>query len=69
MIGFKAGHFLNYDLGPWFCLSFPVLFFVLYSFMHETPYYLMKNNRVEVCSLHSISFCIIFCEKPLSHFT
>lgn len=47
LIGFIAGDILSYEMGPWFCLSFPVLFFVLYSFMPETPYYLAKTNRME----------------------
>lgn len=49
MVGYITGHFLAYDTGAWVCLSFAVLFFVLYSFMPETPYYLMKTARIKVC--------------------
>lgn len=49
MVGYITGHFLVYETGAWLCLSFSVLFFILYTFMPETPYYLMKTNRMEVC--------------------
>lgn len=50
LIGLLAGHFLGYAEAPRIFLLFPVLFIVLYSFMPETPYYLMKINRMEVCT-------------------
>lgn len=49
LLGFVIAHFLNYDLGLWLCLLFPALFLAMYSFMPETPSYLMKTNRMEVC--------------------
>lgn len=49
LIGFIAGHFLEYFSALRIFLLFPVLFIVSYSFMPETPYYLMKINRIEVC--------------------
>lgn len=48
LIGFIAGHFLGYAEAPRLFLLFPILFIVSYSFMPETPYYLMKINRVKV---------------------
>lgn len=49
LLGFLVAHFLNYDLGLWLCLLFPALFLAMFSFMPETPNYLMKTNRMEVC--------------------
>lgn len=49
LLGFLIAHFLHYELGLWLCLLFPALFLSLYSFMPETPNYLMKTNRIEVC--------------------
>lgn len=53
LIGFVIGHFLPYELGLWLCLLFPALFLAFYSFMPETPNYLIKTNRIEVCLLHT----------------
>lgn len=50
LIGLLAGHFLAYATAPRIFLLFPILFIVSCSFMPETPYYLMKVNRMEVCS-------------------
>lgn len=47
-VGFVAGQFMDYADAPRIFLIFPVLFIVLCSFMPETPYYLMKTNRIEV---------------------
>lgn len=52
-LGFLAGHLLPYELGPWISLAFPIAFLCTYSFMPETPYFLMKSNRMEVCLLSS----------------
>lgn len=52
LLGFMAGHFLEYAETPRFSLLFSVLFIATFSFMPETPYYLMKTNRMEVC-IHS----------------
>lgn len=56
LIGLLAGHFIGYAAAPRIFLLFPVLFIVLCSFLPETPYYLMKVNRMEVCtrSLNSL---------------
>lgn len=54
MVGYITGHFLAYETGAWLCLSFSVLFLVLYSFMPETPYYLMKTTRIKVSLLAQI---------------
>lgn len=57
LIGLLAGHFLGYVEAPRYFLLFPVLFIVLYSFMPETPYYLMKINRMEVCTRAFFGYC------------
>lgn len=49
LIGIAVGYFITYELGLWLSMLFPILFFALYAFMPETPYYLMKSNRMEVC--------------------
>lgn len=56
LLGLLAGHFLGYAVAPRLFLLFPVVFIVTCSFMPETPYYLMKVNRMEVCtrSLNSL---------------
>lgn len=59
LIGVAIGYFLSYEVGLWLCLLFPVTFLVLFAFMAETPYYLMKRNRMEV-SIH------IFCDTLFS---
>lgn len=48
LLGFMAGHYLEYSETPRFALMFPILYIAFYSFMPETPYYLMKTNRIEV---------------------
>lgn len=48
MLGFIAGHFLEYHETPRISLIFPILFFALFSLMPETPYYLIKTNRLKV---------------------
>lgn len=48
LLGFVAGHFLEYAETPRFALMFPILFITFFSFMPETPYYLMKINCMEV---------------------
>ena len=67
LLGFIAGHFLEYAEAPRFALIFPILYIAFFSFMPETPYYLMKTNRMEVrltftCSLifSSTVFFFIF---------
>lgn len=47
VLGFVAGHYLDYHEIPLITMIFPITFFVLYSLMPETPYYLMKINRLE----------------------
>ncbi|XP_055317544.1 facilitated trehalose transporter Tret1-like [Sitodiplosis mosellana] len=47
LLGFVAGHFLEYAETPRIALMFPILYIALFSFMPETPYYLMKTNRME----------------------
>ncbi|XP_031630517.1 facilitated trehalose transporter Tret1-like [Contarinia nasturtii] len=47
LLGFVAGHFLDYSETPRISLMFPILFIAFFSFMPETPYYLMKTNRME----------------------
>lgn len=64
LLGFIAGHFLEYAEAPRFALIFPILYIAFFSFMPETPYYLMKTNRMEVrltfsCSL-IFSFTVFF---------
>lgn len=63
MVGYITGHFLEYETGAWVCLSFSVLFFVLYSFMPETPYYLMKTARIKVCFSSQINHFLCFIDE------
>lgn len=51
LLGFSAGNLLPYEFGPWLSLIFPILFLITYAFMPETPYFLMKSDRMEVCLL------------------
>lgn len=48
LLGFLAGHYLSYEEIPRISLVFPILFVAFFSFMPETPYYLMKINQMEV---------------------
>lgn len=48
LLGFLAGHYLSYEETPRIALVFPILFVAFFSFMPETPYYLMKTNHMEV---------------------
>lgn len=56
LLGFIAGHFLEYAETPQFALMFPILYIAFFSFFPETPYYLMKSNRMEVRSTWNIIF-------------
>lgn len=64
LFGFAAGHYLDYAETPRFALMFPILFIAFFSFMPETPYYFMKINRIEVCTVFkNISFKYTFMKK------
>lgn len=47
LLGFAAGHFLSYEAVPRFFMIISILFIAIYSFMPETPYYLIKINEIE----------------------
>lgn len=47
LLGFIFGHFLAYEQTPRISIIFPILFLIFYSFMPETPYYLMHSNRLK----------------------
>lgn len=49
LLGFAAGHYLDYNDTPRIALVIPILFLALFSLMPETPHFLARTNRLEVC--------------------
>lgn len=55
LLGFVAGNFFDYYMMPKVMLSIPALFFACFMFFPESPYFLVKQNRMEVsCPLTMI---------------
>lgn len=48
LFGFIAGNYLSYETVPKVHLIFPVIFLVFYSFFPESPWFLIKQNKLEV---------------------
>ncbi|XP_058446700.1 facilitated trehalose transporter Tret1-like isoform X2 [Malaya genurostris] len=44
LIMYILGNYLAYTTVPWLVLLFPIAFLVTFSFIPDTPFYLMRNN-------------------------
>ncbi len=47
---YVCGTFMKYDVVPWVFFPLPVIFFIMFLNMPETPIFLMQRNRYQVCS-------------------
>lgn len=48
LFGFIAGNYLSYEAVPKVHLILPIIFLVFYFFFPESPWYLIKQNKLEV---------------------
>lgn len=53
LLGFVVGNYLPYETVPKVLITIPIVFFVLYAYFPESPWYLIKTNRIEVNILYA----------------
>lgn len=61
LLGYFGGTFINYELVPIVMMSAPILFFVTFIFMPNTPQYLLAHNRIEVGNM--IYYLLFYLKK------
>lgn len=53
LLSFIMGSFISYAMTPIILLTLPIVFLLTFPFFPETPHFLIKNGRLEVCYFYS----------------
>lgn len=59
LLGYICGAHMKYNSCVWIYMIFPIIFVLFSAFLHETPFYLIKNQKLEVKKKSSVFYKFI----------
>lgn len=70
LFSYIVGAFMRYNQCVWVYMALPVMFLVGSTFLHETPFHLIANNKLKVrkekFELEQLSIALSFVLLPLN---